>query len=59
MILSAEKSLILLSGYITCTFVIYLHNCFHLEISPLTKIGMCYCSFTTERSQEYKVYFET
>lgn len=58
-ILSAEKSLILLSDYITCTCVIYLHNCFHLEISPLTKSGMCYCSFITERDQQYKVYLET
>lgn len=59
MILSAEKNSILLSGYISCTCVIYLHNCFHLEISLLIKIGMCYCSFITERDQEVKVYFET
>jgi len=37
-----------LSDYITCVRAIYLHTLFHLEISLLTKINLCYCSFITE-----------
>lgn len=48
MILSAEIQTTMLSDYITSAHAIYLHTFFHLEISLLTKISLCYCSFITE-----------
>lgn len=57
MILSAEIQTTMLSDYITCVHAIYLHTFFHLEISLLTKIWLCYCSFITEWGPEYRIYF--